>query len=94
MARSRYTPLIAVEYLTEVIANNRHLLPGMEVSITRERGRFVFVNAQITAAGKTVCNFVGGAAGHEVFRSFYPERIKRVHRINRTRKNREKEEAT
>lgn len=87
MARGKYSPLIAVDYLTEVIANNRHLLPGMEVSISHERGRFVFVNAQVTSAGRVVCNFVGGVAGHEVFRSFYADRIRRVHRVKRTRAN-------
>ncbi len=86
-----YTPLIAVEYLDEVVANNRHLTPGIEVSVKGERGRFRFINAQMTSAGKLVCNFVGGAAGHEAFRSFYPERIKRVHRIARTRHNRKEE---
>lgn len=78
----------AIEYLTEVIANRRHLVPGVEVSVRGERGRFRFVNAQVTSAGKLVCNFIGGAAGHEAFRSFYPDRIRRVHRIMRTRANR------
>lgn len=86
-----YTPLISVEYLDEAVANGRHLTPGIEVSVKGERGRFRFINAQMTSAGKLVLNFVGGAAGHEVFRSFYPERIRRVHRIARTRQNRKEE---
>lgn len=77
-----------VDYLLEAVANGRHLVPGTEVSIRGERGRFRFQNARITSTGKTVLNFVGGAAGHEVFRSFYPERVRRVHRLNRTRANR------
>lgn len=77
-----------VEYLQEAVANGRHLRPGTEVSIRRERGRFRFVNAQVTKEGKLVLNFIGGAAGHEAFRSFYPERVRRVHRINRTWPNR------
>lgn len=85
-----YVPPIAKQFLEDVVANNRHLVPGVEVSISRERGRFRFVNASVTSAGKLVCNFVGGAANHEVFRSFYPERIRRVHRICRTRVNQDK----
>lgn len=78
-----------VEYQEEAVANGRQLRPGTEVSIRRERGRFRFVNAQVTKDGKTVLNFIGGPAGHEVWRSFYPERVRRVHRINRTRAKRE-----
>jgi hypothetical protein len=63
------------------------LTPGTEVSITNQRGRFRFVNAQTTSQGKLVLNFIGGSSGHEAFRSFYPERVKRVHRIARTRAN-------
>lgn len=88
----RRKPLVgykpAVEYQEEAVANGRHLTPGMEVSVRGERGRFRFVNAQVTSAGKTVLNFIGGAPGHEAWRAFYPERIRRVHRINRTRVNR------
>jgi uncharacterized protein YlaI len=63
--------------------------PGTEFSIVGERGRFRFLGAEISDSGKTVLNFIGGAPGHEAFRSFYPERVKRVHRINRTRENAE-----
>jgi hypothetical protein len=55
------------------------LTPGTEVSITNQRGRFRFVNAQTTSQGKLVLNFIGGSSGHE--------RVKRVHRIARTRAN-------
>jgi hypothetical protein len=34
-----------------------------------------------------VFDFIGGAAGDECWRSFYRERVKTVHRINRTRQN-------
>ncbi|AOT25427.1 hypothetical protein KIP29_gp29 [Mycobacterium phage BabyRay] len=67
--------------------NERHLEPGTEVSIQGERGRFRFVKASTTSAGKTVLDFIGGPAGHEQWRSFYPERVKTVHRIARTRAN-------
>lgn len=63
----------------------RRLEPGTEVSITGEKGRFRFVNESITSTDKVVYNFVGGIDGHECFRSFYPSKIKRVHRIPKTR---------
>lgn len=86
--------LPAVEYQDEAVANGRRLQLGTEVSIKRERGRFRFVNASTTSDGKTVLHFIGGAAGREVFRSFYPDRVRRVHRINRTWKNRPEEGVT
>lgn len=67
--------------------NHRKLETGTEVTITGERGRFRYQGQTTTSTGRTVYHFVGGAAGRECFRSFYPERIKRVHRINRTRAN-------
>ena len=79
----------AVEYLEEAFVNGRHIKPGTEVSITKERGRFRFINASMTSQGRLVLNFVGGASGREALRSFYPERVRRVHRINRTWANRE-----
>ena len=63
------------------------LTPGTEVSIRGERGRFRYVDRRVTAAGRTVLNFIGGPTGHEAFRSFYPERVRTVHRIARTRAN-------
>ena len=66
-------------------ANSRKLVVGTEVSITGERGRFRFVKASTTSAGREVFDFIGGPAGREIWRSFYPERVKRVHRIPRMR---------
>lgn len=85
--RSRYVPLVTRDYGFTAVAHGRQLVAGTEVSIRRESGRFRFVNSTVTAAGLTVLNFVGGRAGHEAFRSFYPERVKTVHRIVRTRAN-------
>ena len=70
-----------------VRVHGRDLEPGTEVSITGERGRFRFVRATTTSAERIVLDFIGGQAGHECWRSFYPERVKTVHRINRTRPN-------
>ncbi|ARQ95516.1 hypothetical protein I5G81_gp77 [Mycobacterium phage Shandong1] len=71
----------------EVVVNGRTLEPGTEVSIRGERGRFRFKSAARTSGGRIVCDFIGGPAGHEQWRSFYPEKIKTVHRLNRTRAN-------
>lgn len=67
--------------------HGRELVRGTEVSIAGERGRFRFIRATTTSTDRIVFDFIGGTAGHECWRSFYPERIKRVHRIPRTRRN-------
>lgn len=89
LRRGTVEALIKIEYLNEAVANGRRLIRGTEVSVRGERGRFRFINAQVTSTGKIVLNFVGGVAGHETFRSFYPERVRRVHRLNRTWANRD-----
>ncbi|QBP31659.1 hypothetical protein SEA_NIKLAS_77 [Mycobacterium Phage Niklas] len=71
----------------EVVVHGRTLTPGTEVSIRGERGRFRFRSASLTSSGRITCDFIGGPAGHEQWRSFYPERIRTVHRITRTRAN-------
>jgi hypothetical protein len=70
----------------EVFVNRRRLVPGVEVSIVKKRGRFRFIHAQVTHEGKLVLNFVGGRSGHEMLRSFYPEQVKAVHRDTRLRR--------
>ncbi|QIG61589.1 hypothetical protein SEA_XIMENITA_81 [Mycobacterium phage Ximenita] len=88
MKRTRtYRAAVPVEPQPEVVVNGRVLEPGTEVSIRGERGRFRFKAAARTSGGRIVCDFIGGPAGHEQWRSFYPERIKTVHRLNRTRAN-------
>ena len=67
--------------------HGRDLVPGTEVSITGERGRFRFIRATTTSTNRIVFDFIGGTAGHECWRSFYAERVRTVHRINRTRQN-------
>ncbi|WP_084043315.1 DUF7246 family protein [Mycobacterium avium] len=49
--------------------HGRELVPGTEVSISGERGRFRFVGAT-TSANRLVLDFIGGPAGHECWRSF------------------------
>ncbi|WRQ08333.1 hypothetical protein JDBV13_00085 [Mycobacterium phage june] len=77
----------ACELCGEVRVHGKVLTPGTEVSVRGERGRFRFVKASTTSTGRQVLDFIGGPAGYEQWRSFYPERIKTVHRIARTRAN-------
>ena len=72
---------------TVVRVHGRDLQPGTEVSISGERGRFRFIRATTTSAHRVVLDFIGGQPGHECWRSFYPERVKTVHRLNRVRGN-------
>jgi hypothetical protein len=71
----------------EYRANGRHIEKGTELSIVGERGRFIFLSHVVNGAGAEWINVFGGPVKHEILRSFRPERIKRVHRLNRTRKN-------
>jgi len=64
----------------EVYVNRRRIVPGVEVSIVKKRGRFRFMHANLTNEGKLVLNFVGGRSGHELMRSFYPDQVRQVHR--------------
>jgi hypothetical protein len=67
--------------------NRRTLRHGTEVSIRGERGRFRFIKAVQTPAGAVWLDFIGGPAKAEKWRSFRPDRVRRVHRINKTRAN-------
>lgn len=66
-------------------ANGRHMTPGTEVSISGERGRFRFVKRVVRGHTEWL-DFWGGPKGCEQLRSFYPDRVKRVHRINKSDK--------
>lgn len=66
----------------EAKVNGRILTPGTEVSIRGERGRFRFKRRVVTPKAEWL-DFIGGGR----FRSFVPERVKTVHRLNRTREN-------
>lgn len=66
--------------VTNYKINGRVLHPGTQVSIRGEGGRFRFVEAVTTENGKHWLTFLGGRAGMYAWRSFYPSRVKRVHR--------------
>lgn len=84
MKAFRPSPSAAVA-APEVVVHGRVLAPGVVVSVRGERGRFRFRSASVTSAGRVVCDFIGGPVGHESWRSFYPERIKTVHRVQGAR---------
>lgn len=62
-----------------IAESGRHLSPGTEVSIKGERGRFRFVSHTVTDKGVEWIDVVGGPKGCSQWRSFRPDRIKRVH---------------
>jgi hypothetical protein len=76
------------EVSTEVTINGRQVSPGTELQVSGERGRFRFIR-QVTRPerGITWLDVWGGPKGSENLRAFRPERVRTVHRINRTDKN-------
>ncbi|WNM74158.1 hypothetical protein SEA_NERGAL_67 [Mycobacterium Phage Nergal] len=67
----------------EVKVNGRVLAPGTEVSITGQRGRFRFLRSATTSEGRITCDFTSQRTG--LWRSFYAEQIKTVHRAQHMR---------
>jgi hypothetical protein len=89
MAKKKETTLIAPKpndgwvYTTEIEANGRVIVPGTELQIAGERGRFVFSKQVDT--GKVIWIDVRSKDG--IARSFYPEQIKTVHVKKKTNEN-------
>ena len=52
--------------------------PGIVVAISGEKGRFKFQYPSWNGKGQMILTFIGGRPGHECWRSFYAERVKRV----------------
>jgi hypothetical protein len=65
--------------------NGRHLLVGSIVSVYGERGRFRYTGFTHSGDGKLILCFVGGKSGHEMMRSFYPEKVRTVHNSRQSR---------
>jgi hypothetical protein len=61
-----------------------------ELSIRGESGRFRFVQHVLTETAEWI-DVIGGPVGSPMWRSFYLDRVKTVHRISRTRVNAELE---
>jgi hypothetical protein len=70
----------------EIQINGRNVVAGTELSISDERGRFVFVKHVQTPTAEWV-DVIGGPKGVRVFRSFRTERVKRVHWKNKLRES-------
>jgi hypothetical protein len=65
--------------------NGRQLVPGTEVSIRGERGRFRFLKRVVRPErGIEWLDFWGGPKGAAQWRSFRPDRVRTVHRIQKT----------
>lgn len=57
------------------------MVPGTEFAVAGERGgRFRFLN-HVVADGVEWINCLGGKKGHEMWRSFRPERVTRITRL-------------
>jgi hypothetical protein len=75
------------EYITEMQINGRNVTKGTELKISKERGRFRFVNYTKTDKGKEWLTVWGGPKGMECLRSFDLSRVKTVHSKNQTVEN-------
>jgi hypothetical protein len=71
-----------------IVINGRTITPGTELSIKGERGRFRFIKL-VTRAERDIewIDVWGGPKHSPQLRSFRPDRIRTVHRINTTDKN-------
>jgi len=70
----------------EIQINGRNVVRGTELSITAERGRFLFVKHVQTPTAEWI-DVIGGPKGIKMFRSFRPDRVKRVHWKNKLRES-------
>lgn len=96
MPRRRKTPVNPVPHIApdldwvvsdHIVVNGRHVEPGTELKISGERGRFRFQRHVARPDGREWVDVIGGPEGAPSFRSFRPERIRRVHRLTKTRAN-------
>jgi len=71
---------------TEIQINGRNVVPGTELKIAGERGRFRFIKHVDTGEAVWI-DVWGGTKGSENWRSFRPDRVKTVHYKNRTTEN-------
>jgi hypothetical protein len=67
------------EPIEAIEVKGQQVIPGTEMEITGERGRFRFKSSRRTSDDKLVLTFVGGVSGEECWRSFYAERVKKVY---------------
>jgi hypothetical protein len=67
---------------TELQINGRNVVPGTELKIEGERGRFRFVKHVVSSTGHEWIDVWGGPKGMPSFHSFDMEKVKRVHYKN------------
>lgn len=72
---------------TEIVINGRNVVPGTELSIRGERGRFHFIERVTTEKMSTWISVIGGPKGERMFRSFNEDRVKTVHWKNKLRES-------
>lgn len=72
---------------TEWSHHGRAVLPGTELKIKGERGRYRFLKHVSRPNGIEWVDVIGGPSGAEAFRSFRPDRVGTVHRLVKTRAN-------
>lgn len=70
----------------EIQINGRNVVVGTELSIVDERGRFRFLQHVQTPTAEWI-DVIGGPEKVRMYRSFRPERVKRVHWKNRMRES-------
>lgn len=66
--------------------NGRNVVVGTELSIIEEPGRFRFIKYVKTPTAEWI-DVIGGKSGHRHYRSFKPDRVKRVHWKNKLRES-------
>lgn len=79
------------EISTEIKHNGRIIEPNTEISIKGESGRFLFIKHVKTPTCEWIDVVGGKNERYKQFRSFRPDRIKRVHYKTKTRANSDKD---
>lgn len=62
----------------ELKVKGKPIGPGSEMLIKGERGVYTLKSVSWSSEGKISLNCIGGPAGHTCWRSFRPERVKKV----------------
>jgi hypothetical protein len=69
---------------TETVINNRNVRPGTQLSIRGERGRFRFEKHVLNLrTGAEWISVIGGPEGAPMCRDFRPDRVRKVHRLEK-----------
>ena len=85
MPKARVKPLpVEWEVSREITVNGRTVVPGTELSIRGESGRFRFIKFVRNGDHEWV-DVIGGVKGRMQYRAFAPRRVKTVHRLTRLR---------